>query len=205
MSPRERIREAVLDLVFDRGCEGTSLEMVLARADVSEAHFAAEFGDLENCFLQIYLEGNELFRERVEGAYENGDGWRESLRAAAYAAAGFLEERPREVRLNVIQVLGTSERAMAERDRHHQMLVDYIDAGRQELDNPDSISRSVAEGVIGSILQMMISEVASSGSAARAEDFVPELMYVAVRPYLGDEVAREELEMRPSKARPEAP
>jgi AcrR family transcriptional regulator len=194
---RDRIREAVLDLVFDHGCDGTSVEMVVARAGVEEGAFEREFGDLENCFLEIYLESNDRFRETVEAAYAEGETWRENLRSAAYAAARFLEKRPREVRLNVSQVFAAGEMAVIERDRYYQLFVDYIDAGRQELDDPDSMSRSVAEGVMGSIAAAMFKGVAQTGDAGKAEDFVPELMFIAVRPYLGHEVALEELQISP--------
>jgi AcrR family transcriptional regulator len=194
---RERIREAVLDLVFDHGCDGTSLAMILDRAGVDQVAFEREFKTREKCFLTIYTESNEWFVHDVFAAFEAGGNWRDSLRAAAYVAARFLRDHPREVQLNVIQVFSAGEMAMAERDRYHQLLVDLVDAGRQEMDDPDSVSRSVAEGVIGSILGLMVKEVSDQGSAAGIEAAVPELMYIAVRPYLGHEVAREELTIPP--------
>jgi AcrR family transcriptional regulator len=197
MDERERIREAVLDLVFDHGCDGTSLEMILERAGVDRAAFEREFDDREDCFLQIYIESNHLFVRDVFAAFEGGETWRDSLRAAAYVAARFLRDRPREVRLNVIQVFSAGEMALAERDRYHRLFVDLVDAGRQELDDPDSVSRSLAEGVVGSILGVMVKQVGEEGSAANAEAAVPELMYIAVRPYLGHEAAREELAIPP--------
>jgi AcrR family transcriptional regulator len=197
---RERIREAVLDLVFDHGCDGTSLAMILDRAGVDHIAFEREFKTREECFVAIYTQSNEWFVRDVFAAFEAGEDWRDSLRAAAYVAARFLRDHPREVRLNVIQVFSAGEMAMAERDRYHQILVDLVDAGRQELDDPDSVSRSVAEGVVGSILSLMMREVSDQGSAASAEAAVPELMYIAVRPYLGHEIAREELTMPPPES-----
>jgi AcrR family transcriptional regulator len=194
---RERIREAVLDLVFEQGCDATSLAMILDRAEVSRTVFEREFQSREGCILALYVESNEQFVSAVSAAFESGDNWRDSLRAAAYVAARFLRDRPREVRLNVIQVFSAGERALAERDRYHQLLVGLVDAGRQELDEPDSLSRSVAEGVVGSILALMLKEVSEHGDAANAEEAVPELMYIAVLPYLGREVAREELTIPP--------
>jgi AcrR family transcriptional regulator len=193
----ERIREAVLDLVFEHGCDGTSAEMVIERAEVEPGDFERDCGDIEGCFLKIYLETNDQFQTSVEAGWGTGDVWRDSLRGAAYAAARFLRDRPREVRFNAIQVFRAGDVALAERDRYHQLLVGYVDAGRQELDDPDSISRSVAEGVVGSIVATIVREVLARGDASHAEEFVPELMYIAVRPYLGEAAAHEELSLRP--------
>jgi AcrR family transcriptional regulator len=194
---RERLREAVLDLVGSHGLDETSVAMILDRAGVDRAAFEREFGDKEGCVLQIYTETNDRFLREVFAAFETGGSWRDSLRAAAYTAARFLRDHPREVRLNVIQILSAGDMALAERDRYHQLLVSLVDAGRQELDDPDSVPRSVAEGVVGSIQALMVREVGARGGAAAALDFVPELMYLAVRPYLGHEVAREELTIPP--------
>jgi AcrR family transcriptional regulator len=193
MDERERIREAVLDLVLEHGIDGTSVEMITDRAGVDGAAFEREFGSRENCFLEIYRESNERFVCEVDAAFEGGGTWPDSLRAAAYVGARFLRDRPREVRFNVLQVFRAGEMAMAERDRYHQDLVDLVDAGRQELDDPDSVPRAVAEGVVGAIVETMVKRVGEDGSAANAESAVPELMYIAVRPYLGHEAALEEL------------
>ena len=119
------------------------------------------------------------------------------LRAAAYAAADFLSERPREVRFNVIAVLGAGEMVTARRDAYLRQLVDLVDAGRFELDDPDSLGRGVAESAIGSIFERMLRDVHRGGDVTDARAVVPELMYIAVRPYLGHEIAREELSIPP--------
>jgi hypothetical protein len=72
-------------------------------------------------------------------------------------------------------------------------IVDLIDAGRNELADPDAIGRGVAEGVLGSIYEITIRDLASGLGTSSAEAIVPQLMYVAVRPYVGHELAREEL------------
>jgi hypothetical protein len=83
--------------------------------------------------------------------------------------------------------------AQAQRESHLQRMVEMIDAGRQELDDPDSLGRGVAEGVFGSIYSHLVKDVQAGKGTKAAEDYVPELMYIAVRPYLGHEAAMEEL------------
>jgi hypothetical protein len=133
------------------------------------------------------------FDGAVFGAYEEQDCWRDGLRAAAYAAAGYLREHPREVVYGELQMREGSDMAQALRDNYLQRIVDMVDEGRGELDNPDSIGRGVAEGVCGSVYGYLMRELQSGAGTRSAEDMVPELMYIAVRPYLGPEVALEEL------------
>jgi hypothetical protein len=65
------------------------------------------------------------------------------------------------------------------------------------------MGRGVAEGVIGSIYGLLVKELQDGDGVAAAEGYVPEMMYLAVRPYLGHDVAREELSIPPPPERPE--
>lgn len=192
-SPRKRIEEATIDLVAERGYEATAVEEVCERASVSPAAFERYFVDLEDCCTRIYTRNNELFDEQVQAAFATHQSWRDSLRAAA----DFLSARPREVRFNVIAVLSAGDMIAAKRDAYLQRLVGLIDAGRYELEDPDSVSRSVAESAIGAIVERMLRDVHRGGDTAHARAVVPELMYIAVRPYLGHEIASEELKIPP--------
>jgi hypothetical protein len=71
-------------------------------------------------------------------------------------------------------------------------LFDLIDRGRDERSLPGEISRATAEGIGGTIFtQMYAAYEEGSIEAVRAK--IPEMMYMAVRPYLGEQVAAEEL------------
>ena len=199
---RDRLCEAMFELVLELGYEAVTVQGVCDRVGLDTAAFECHFADKGDCCLQIYTTNNERFGEQVYNAYAEHEQWRDSLRAAAYAAARFLAEHPREVRFNVIAILAAGPMAQTERDIYLQALVGLVDAGRSELDDPDSISRSVAEGVVGSIVERMLRDVNRRGDAEDAEAVVPELMYIAVRPYMGHENARQELSIpAPPKAK----
>lgn len=187
-----RVRAAVKEIVLAQGCEGLTLEAIATRAGVETDELKRHFGDPGQCLLDAYLDFTRDFDRVVFGAYEAGEDWRSGLRAAAYAAARYMEERPREIRFGVVSLLEGGPLIQAHRARHMQRLADLVDAGRQELDDPDSVGRSVAEAVIGSVNALVIKEF-ERGGRPRAAAFVPDMMYLAVRPYLGHQIAREEL------------
>jgi AcrR family transcriptional regulator len=191
-----RLRAAVIDLVLERGCEQTTIAAVLARAEVEQDAFDRHFADLNAAFIDAYLFHTDEFDRRLHASFDAEDNWRDGLRAAAYAAAAFVRERPREVRYGGMALQEAGPEVQAYRANHVNRLVDLVDAGRTELDDPASLNRSVAEGVLGSIFGTMVTAM-YEGSAKEPEAFIPELMYIAVRPYLGHEVAREELTMQP--------
>lgn len=193
---RKRINEAMLELIADRGYAATTVTQVLERAGVSRADFKRLFGSKRDCFLRVYEEMSERFGRCVFDAFESEEDWRDGLRAAAYAAARWIGDHPREARYGALGMVAAGEFAQARRDETLRVFVDLIDSGREQLDEPDSVSRSMAEGVIGGIVGMLTKNL-RRGISVRGEDLVPDLMFLAVRPYLGHEAAREELSIPP--------
>jgi len=194
---RARLREAAMTLVVEQGYEGVTVELVLERAAVGRAEFEREFTDLQDLCTRVYLANIEEFDRLVFAAADRHTEWRERLRAAAYAAAAYVRDRPLETHFNMIQILRAGPTPQAFRDRYVQRVVDLIDEGRMELDDPDSLSRGVAEATLGSIYGTLAKELQAGRGTGAADEFVPQLMYIAVRPYLGHEAAREELAIPP--------
>ncbi|HEY8810769.1 MAG TPA: TetR/AcrR family transcriptional regulator [Solirubrobacterales bacterium] len=193
---RRRVVEAMLELVAERGYAATTVRQVLERAGVSRVDFKRLFTGKQDCFLQVYGEVSERFSKHVFAAFESEREWRDGLRAAAYAAARWIRDHPREARYGVIEMVAAGEFAQARRETTLRRFVDLVDSGREQLDRPDSVSRSMAEGVIGGTLGMLTKNL-RHGARGRAEDLVPDLMFMAVRPYLGHEAAHEELSIPP--------
>lgn len=196
---RSRIVAAVLEVVTTSGFQADTLEIVLERASLNDAAFRRHFDDLQDCSMQMYAGYVEDFNRAVFGALQGSDAvtWRDRLRVAAYAAAYFFFDHLPEVRFCVIGLQETGEMAQVKREAHLQLMVDLIDAARQELDDPDSTSRATAESVVGSIFGVLTKEIGRPGGVRTPEAVVPELMFIAVRPYFGHETASEEIRMPP--------
>jgi AcrR family transcriptional regulator len=194
---RQRIVAAMVELVAEQGYKATTVKQLLQRAGVRRADFRRLFSGKRACFLEAYGEMSERFASRVFTAFEGEKEWRDGLRAAAYAAARWVGEHPHEARYATIEMMAAGAFAVERREATLRRFVELLDAGREQLDEPDSVSRAMAEGIVGGILGMLTKNLRQGGRRARPEDFVPELMFLAVRPYLGHEAAREELTMPP--------
>ena len=202
-SPEYRLlATATIELVLERGYEATTVAALIERAGVSRADFDRHFADKENCVLAVVDEGVERFRRVVFSAYEAEALWRDGLRAAGYAAARFVRDNSSYIRFSTTMMDGATDLARTHRDMALQMFAEIVDAGRSELADPDSVSAETALTVIGSIYELLQRELARSSGTAAAESFVHDLMYLAVRPYLGHEIAREELSVPPPPEQP---
>jgi AcrR family transcriptional regulator len=195
---RQRIVTTMVELVADQGYAATTVRQLLERAGVRRADFRRHFSGKRACFLEVYEEISESFTARVLAAFEGEEEWREGLRAAAYAAARWVGAHPLEVRYATIEMMAAGESAVARREATLRRFVDLIDAGREQLEQPAPVTRAMAEGVVGGILGMLTRNL-RRGARRRPEEFVPELMFLAVRPYLGQEAAREELSIPPPR------
>ncbi|HUC08677.1 MAG TPA: TetR/AcrR family transcriptional regulator [Solirubrobacterales bacterium] len=189
---RARIAAAMIDLVGNRGYAQTSIEMVCEQARTRRSHFDRCFAGKEDCFLCVHDELAAEFCERVLSAYAGPSSWHDRIWAAGWAAMRFLGEDATRARFLVVEVNGTGNGAQARRDQALQRLADILDGGREELEKPDSVSRCTAEIVAGAIYGTVLGRV-EDGCLERGEDFLPELVYMAVMPYLGSRAAEDEL------------
>jgi AcrR family transcriptional regulator len=95
---RERLSRAVVDIVLEHSHEGASEAEAARRGGLPEEAFYAYFESFDQAAVEIYRRNTTEFNGLVLGAYEGGNGWRNSLRAAAYAAARHIRDNPRWVR-----------------------------------------------------------------------------------------------------------
>jgi AcrR family transcriptional regulator len=206
MNERERIAAAMVDLCFEHGYRQTTPEMLFDRAEVDRAGFRRHFADLEDCFCEVYKEMRDDLMGRVAAAVEYEATWRDGLRATAYTMVDWTAEDEKRTKFTVIEVRSAGERALILMGQAFEELFDLIDRGRDERQLPGEISRATAEAIGGTIFNQMYAAY-EDGSIDAVRAKVPEMMYMAVRPYLGDEAAAEELREppRPSEDQEQIP
>jgi AcrR family transcriptional regulator len=186
----------MLSLTGTHGYYATTVDAICGLAEVPHAEFATRFANKEECYLVAYDEIAAEFGDGVLTAYKSHTSWHDSMWAAGWAAIRFLQEDPVRARFFAVEVNSAGDRAQVRRDRVMQVFADLVDAGRAELEDPDSISRATAEIVSGAIYSTIQNKILE-GSMDRGEDFLVELVYIAVLPYLGAGAAEAELRVQP--------
>lgn len=200
---RGRIAAAIVALVGRQGWRTVDLDMVLAEADVDAMSFGRHFADLEDCFCTVYQELATDFLIAAGAAFSTQETWRERIRAIAYTMLDYLEDYPPRAGFLFVEVLFVGERAQRIREENMKALYPFIDLGRQERPDPDSLSPALAEAIAGGIYDAIRLQVSRNRHDPEAwAAIVPQLMYSVVEPYLGSEAALEELHVpRPARAR----
>jgi AcrR family transcriptional regulator len=191
-----RLREALLDLCAERGYAGLELPQLLERAGLDQAAFERHYPNLDACFNAVLAEVYGEFFASAQGALAGEQGWRDRMRATAYALLRFLRRDERVAHLAAVDAQEGGEGAQRLFLETFNRLVDLIDEGSAEAGGPDSPGRATALGV-GGVVFARIQEAVAEGELALGEEEIPELMYGAVFPYLGAEAAAEELRIPP--------
>ena len=192
----QRLREALLDLCAERGYKKLKLKQLLERASLDEAAFHRHYPDLDACFAAVLDQIYEEFFARAQEAVAGQSGWRDRMRATAYALLRYLRADERVARLAAVEVQYAGKRAQELFLETFNRLVNLLDEGSSEADGPDSPSLATAIGV-GGVVFARIQEAVAEGELGLGEEEIPELMYAAVFPYLGAEAAEEELRIKP--------
>jgi AcrR family transcriptional regulator len=193
----DRLREALLDLCAERGYQKLKLGQLLERAEVGEPAFKALYPDLDAYFAAVLSEIYEEFFARAQEAVADQVGWRDRMRATAYALLRYLRADIRVARLAAVEVQYAGDDAQRLFQETFTRLVGVINEGSSEADGPESPGLATAIGV-GGVVFARIQEGALKGEFEElGEEEVPQLMYAAVFPYLGAEAAEEELHIPP--------
>jgi hypothetical protein len=133
---------------------------------------------------------------RVKTAFHGPSSWHDRIWAAGWAAMRFFREDPVRARFLATESAGGDSDSVDRRDRIVQRIADLLDGGRGEADGRRPMSRCTAEIAAGAVYNTILAKV-ESGSIERGEEFLPELIYMAVMPYLGARAAEDELAVQP--------
>ncbi len=188
---RERIVEALIEIAAERGYAETSVEMIIKRASLDRPAFDRHFRGKYDCFLSVWQEMNERCMEEILSAYNSHEDWPDRLRAVAYEIAGSLG-RDRSRACFAVEVLAAGDAARARRDMTMRVIASLIDAGRNEMEDPESVPHTTAEALAGSAYGQVYAKVVR-GQAEELAQLVPQLVSAAVMPYLGIDAALAEL------------
>jgi AcrR family transcriptional regulator len=194
---RERIRQALIDLCFERGFAQLTEDALCERAGIGRAEFERHYTDLEDCFFQVYQGELRRFQALTADARDGLSNWRERVRATAYALLAFLSEDERVTNLVAVEVRSGGERVRILFEAEVEALIDLIDEGRRDPAAPASLTRATAESVGGGIFNQIYTVAGPAGPASPEPGLIPQMMYVVVLPYVGAEAAAEELEIPP--------
>jgi AcrR family transcriptional regulator len=192
-SQRNRIHQAMVEVVSERGYPETRVVDVIGVAGVSRKTFYELFESKEDCFLAAYDVLLENLIGDATNAFESRSGapWAERIAAALEALLDHLSSHPEEARFAIVEVLAAGPKALSRRDAALRQFTGFLEGGRSEssVELPGITSIAVA----GGINELLYSEILH-GAAGRLPSRLPDLMFWVTLPFLGAEGAIAERE-----------
>ena len=192
-SQRNRIHQAMIEVVSTRGYPETRVVDVIGVAGVSRKTFYELFESKEDCFLAAYDVLLENLLGEATGAFESAPGspWAERIANALEALLEHLSDHPDEARFAIVEVLAAGPKALARRDAALRQFTGFLESGRSEatVELPGITSLAVAGGVN----ELLYSEILH-GAAGRLTSRLPDLIFWVTLPFLGAEGATGERE-----------
>jgi AcrR family transcriptional regulator len=187
-SQRERILDAVANIVAETDYASLTVEGIAERAAVSLQAFYEHFKSKEDAFLVAYEVGHARGLAIVERAVATQPDWRLGIRDGISALFDFLASEPAFAHLALVDALTatrrTSERATDGVAAYAEMLTPGAeDATDLTLPAPVTI-----EAVAGGLLELCLT-YALQGHIERLSELMPRATYFALAPFIGPEQA----------------
>jgi len=188
----QRILQGMLEAVGTQGYERATAQDAIAAAGIYRQAFYDSYRDKEDCYLQALEAGSAWVELAMREAAAGETTWRGQLRGALTGLLGFLDRQPAVGRALLVEVHAAGPLAVQKRTEAMERASAAMDLAREESDNgAPAIS---AEAVAAGILAVLHSRLAANQTSGFTR-LLPELMYLAVLPYFGADVASAEMRL----------
>ena len=177
---RERLLEAMVQAVNERGVVATTISDLVARAGISRRTFYEHFENKEDCLLATYDAVVEAEVVRLLGVYASTEGWFEQLEAMIRALFAAIADRPDAARLICVE-MGASGAIGVQRWADGAARFErFITRGFEQAPGPGTIPDPVARAIVGALRKIIYSRVRADRSSKSLKlelmRLVPELM-----------------------------
>lgn len=150
-SQRERLIEAMLQLVAARGYAATTVPDVIAAARVSRNAFYAQFADKEDCFLAVCERDLPAMIESIyTAAAGTDDSWSDALSLGLVAYLRWWQARPAYAQAYFVELPKAGARALEQRDQAYRPFLRIIGALAVRARGgslPPAVSRLIVYGI----------------------------------------------------------
>jgi AcrR family transcriptional regulator len=168
---RERLIDAMADVVAEHGYADTTVAHVLEAAKVSRRTFYEHFADKESCFLALYAETSDELIELIATSAATAPGpWEARIGAAARAYFERVAGEPELIRAAMLEIQAAGPRARVLRRevqrRHADQLRAFSAAAEAEEAGIRALTPALATAVVGGLNELML-EAVEAGHAER--------------------------------------
>lgn len=185
---RERILDAVANLVAQDGYAALTVDGIAERAAVSLQAFYEHFSGKEDAFLVAYELGHAKGLAIVERAFATQSDWRLGIRAGLSALLDFLASEPAFAHLALVDTLTATRRAAEHAADGVAAYAEMLIPGAEEATDLVLPPAATIEAIAGGLCELCLT-YALLGRIERLSEFLPHATYFALAPFIGSEQA----------------
>jgi AcrR family transcriptional regulator len=177
---RERLFDAMIEAVNERGFVSTTISDLVTRAGISRRSFYEHFANKDECLLATYDSIVEGLNQRLANSYDRGDPWLDMLEALIKVLFEEISRRPDAARLICVEIGASGPAGMQRWATGSTELERFISWGFAHERGPGTIPDPVARAIVGALRMIIYSRVRSerSGKALKTDlmKLLPDLM-----------------------------
>jgi AcrR family transcriptional regulator len=156
---RERLYEATIHAINERGFVATTISDLVKRAGVSRRSFYEHFENKEECLLATYDALIERLTARIAEAYNPNDEWIEQIEAIVRALFEASSDRPDAARLVCVEMGAAGPVGIERWARDAERLSAFITSVFEQAPGPGAIPAPVARAIVGALRTILYSRV----------------------------------------------
>lgn len=189
-SQRERILDAVANLVALKGYADLTIPDIVQDAAVSVQAFYEHFSGKEDAFLVAYEVGHRRALVAFERAFESQEDWPNQIQAALQALFSFFAAEPSFAYCALVEAPSVSERTATLLSQGTSGYLPMFSAGFKEAGARSAAPEISAKAIVLALHELCFAHVAGK-KAAELANLVPEATFIALAPFIGGEAATE--------------
>ena len=190
---RERILDAAIDVFAKRGYQETTIDHVVAAAKVGVGTFYALFDDKPTCFVRTYERVLTEARDAIAAAVPAGAAWPEQACAALRALLEQIEAEPLHARIALVEVQTAGPEALSRYEETLDSVTPLLARGREASALGAELPPHIEEAIVGG-LAWLLQQRLVLGEFEGADALLPDVLEIAVEPYVGKEATASLLE-----------
>jgi AcrR family transcriptional regulator len=187
-SQRERILNSMAASCAKKGYGATTIADVCEHAGVSRATFYELFKDKEDCFHAAMELALAEAMGRIVAVYSPDKPWATMVRDAAATFLELLATRPGFARMALVEAPSSGERAFELYASGKRVLQSLLERGRDDPIEEQAIPSSAGRAAISAAESLIVGQILA-GNTARLPELLPDIVYITMVPYLGQEEA----------------
>ncbi len=156
---RERLYEATIKAVNERGFVATTISDLVAGAGVSRRSFYEHFENKEECLLATYDELVRRLTARIIAAYDPEEQWTLQIDAIVRALFEASSDRPDAARLISVEMGAAGPIGIERWARDAELLTSFFVTVFEQAPGEGAVPRPVARAIVGALRTILYSRV----------------------------------------------